>query len=196
MGRIRSDQLKVTNDTLVVGRAVSGVDNVGASLPTGASSDVSMSVNSSDVNLTIQAGAVTPAKTDRAASWDFTGSSGFSIPAPQLANQATTKDYVDTKVSQAVTDIGSSEYIFETIQASTSSYSYTVSHIPQTDSSASDGGQYLMRVSLNGLELEQGTDYTVSLDSPNVGETTINLNLPYAVEQTDTLSVWLRRSGS
>jgi len=187
MGRIRSDQLKVGNNEIIVGKQVASTNDVGSSLPVSTTSDVQMTVGASDVSLTIQSGSVESSMIDMTGSWDFSSTSFVGVPAPSTADSATTKSYVDAAVSGA----GKDELISASLTTSTSTFSYTVPYIPQQDSSSSDGAQYKIRVSLNGLELRQGTDYTLTLNSPSAGETTVNLTLPYSIDSGEVLSFWI-----
>lgn len=186
MSSIIPQQLRIPNNTFLVGNRVNGTDNVGTALYSDPNSEVTFTILNSGIRFSVGASAITPAKlltTNQ--SWDFSGASEVKVPTPTMNAHAATKEYVDSMIQQ-ISPLVATEIYTLTGNGTTS---YTINGVvPRTDSD----GDFVIRVSLNGVSLSYGTDFTVDTSS---GNTAITLLLSYAGSLTsaDMFTVWMER---
>lgn len=186
MSSIIPQQLRIPNNTFLVGSRVDGQDNVGTALYSDPSSSVGFTILNTGIRFTVNQGSITPAQlltTNQ--SWDFSGATEVKVPAPYMNSHAATKEYVDTMIQQISPLVATETYTIIATGAAT----YTVAgSIPRADSD----GDLVIRVSLNGVSLTYGTDFTVNTSN---GDTEITLLLSYyaSLGSSDVLSVWMER---
>jgi hypothetical protein len=186
MSSIIPQQLRIPNNTFLVGSRVDGQDNVGTALYSDPSSSVGFTILNTGIRFTVNQDSITPAQLLTAnQSWDFTGATEVKVPAPYMNSHAATKEYVDTLIQQISPLVATETYTVTATGAAT----YTIAgSVPRTDSD----GDLVIRVSLNGVSLTYGTDFTVGTSN---GDTEITLLLPYyaSLGSSDVLSVWMER---
>ena len=186
MSSIIPQQLRIPNNTFLVGSRVDGQDNVGTALYSDPASPVGFSILNSGIRFTVNQDAITPAQlltTNQ--SWDFTAAVEVKVPTPYMNSHAATKEYVDTKILEISPFVATETHTITTTGAAT----YTIAGIiPRSDSD----GDLVIRVSLNGISLAYGTDFTVNTSN---GDTEITLLLSYyaSLGSSDVLSVWMER---
>lgn len=186
MSSIIPQQLRIPNNTFLVGSRVDGQDNVGTALYSDPSSSVGFTILNTGIRFTVNQDSITPSQlltTNQ--SWDFSGATEVKVPAPYMNSHAATKEYVDSMIQQISPLVATETYTITATGAAT----YTVAgSVPRTDSD----GDLVIRVSLNGVSLTYGTDFTVSTSN---GDTEITLLLSYyaSLGSSDVLSVWMER---
>lgn len=186
MSSIIPQQLRIPNNTFLVGNRVNGVDNVGTALYSDPSSEVTFTILNTGIRFNVGSASITPAKlltTNQ--SWDFSGATEVKVPAPFMNSHAATKEYVDTMIQQISPLVATETYTLPGTGAAT----YTINGVvPRTDSD----GDLVIRVSLNGVSLSYGTDFTVDTST---GNTAITLLLSYhgSLTSSDTIAVWMER---